>query len=201
MIPRSVRSRLSRLEDRITDARLEMRVREALIEVAPLFYASMHAASVVALVRYGDAQIDERPQFDKRVIAKLVSLLGPDIKPWLEEPSPHLSHPSLCPQIIMLLKELPGGPEQFSGPLASAPRWLLKFAGVQRDAHILGFKLPNLSRASKLGREARKDRDRWPLLPQGTIDAGGPCDEHDLYLNRRAYGAEYLVGLTSLPSS
>jgi hypothetical protein len=209
MIPRSVQSRLSRLEDRITDARFEMQVREAFIEVAPLIYASMHAASVVALVRYGDAKIDEPlsqaynraigklnsrfrteiaqfdepPKVDKRMIADLVSLVGPDIKPWLEEPSPPLSHPSLCPEIIMLLdKEFPGQ-RDFSRPLARSPVWLLRFTGVERDADILGFRLPNVSRAPKLGREARKDRDRWPLLPQGTIDAGGPCDEHDLYVS------------------
>lgn len=107
MIPRSVRSRLSRLEDRITDALCDKRLRGAVIEVAPVVFARMHAASVVALVRYGGVRIDEPlsraynraiaklasrygsdiaqiiepPQIDKQVIGKLVSLFGPEIKP------------------------------------------------------------------------------------------------------------------------
>jgi hypothetical protein len=215
MIPPSKRRRVSRLEERITDARHEKilrGVRRVAMKIAPRFHARMHAASVIALVRYGDAQIDEPlSQARRRTVvklvsrfgtdtqieeqleqrwqaielegnAKLVSLFGPDIKPWLEETifRPRQSRPAYSLHIMKLEAGLPGGPEKFSGPLASAPRWLLKFAGVERDADILGFKLPDLSQAPELRRNARKDRDRWPLLPEGTIDAGAPCYEPDL---------------------
>ena len=230
MIPPSQRRRLSRLEDRITDARTDARYekiwRGVGRKLAPEFFASMHATSVVALLRYGDAQIDEplsqahtraigklvsrfgtnsqieerlsqaHEQAEEEANAILVSLFGSDIKPCLEETifRPCRSRPAYSLHIMKLKAELPGGPEKFSGPLASAPPWLLNFAGVERDAHILGFQLPDLSRASKLGRDARKDRDRWPLLPEGTIDAGGPCYEPDRHVSTEELIERCLVG-------
>jgi hypothetical protein len=51
--------------------------------------------------------------------------------------------------------------------------------GIEWDAKLLGFKLPKLVGAPALREEARRDRNHWPLLPQGTIDRGGPCPEPD----------------------
>src|SRR5260370_7741924 len=76
---------------------------------------------------------------------------------------------------------LPGANEnlKFERIFSKAPVWLLNFTGVEWDAKLLGFKLPKLVGAPALGVEARPDRNRWPFLPQGTIDVGGPCSEPD----------------------
>ena len=63
--------------------------------------------------------------------------------------------------------------------LQKVPHWLLKFTGADWDAAILKMKFPDLDSAPELGKEARLDRDQWPGLPQGTIDAGGPADQPD----------------------
>ena len=68
---------------------------------------------------------------------------------------------------------------KFERIFSKAPVWLLKFTGVEWDAKLLGFKLRKLVGAPELGSEARLDRNRWPFLPEGTIDAGGPCSEPD----------------------
>ena len=68
---------------------------------------------------------------------------------------------------------------KFERIFSKAPVWLLKFTGVEWDAKLLGFKLRKLVGAPELGSEARRDRNRWPFLPEGTIDAGGPCSDAD----------------------
>ena len=80
-----------------------------------------------------------------------------------------------------MFDKLPGGNEKFKFEriFSEAPAWLLKFTGIEWDAKLLGFKLRKLVGAPTLGRQARLDRNKWPFLPEGTIDAGGPCSEPD----------------------
>ena len=150
----------------------------------PYFYATMHSATVIAVALYGEPQIDE-PLYRAhgRMMRELYRLFGTKTEQWIEEgilSRADICARSICPEILtMTLEKFHRKDAKFTAALVSAPVWLLKFADVERDASILGFKLPDLSRAPKLGREARKDRNRWPLLPQGTIDAGGPSDEPD----------------------
>ena len=68
---------------------------------------------------------------------------------------------------------------KFERIFSKAPVWLLKFTGIEWDAKLLGFKLRKLVGAPALGWEARRDRNRWPFLPEGTIDAGGACSDPD----------------------
>ena len=68
---------------------------------------------------------------------------------------------------------------KFERIFSKAPVWLLKFTGIEWDAKLLGFKLRKLVGAPALGSEARLDRNQWPFLPEGTIDAGGPCSDPD----------------------
>ena len=68
---------------------------------------------------------------------------------------------------------------KFERIFSEAPAWLLKFTAVEWDAKLLGFKLRKLVGAPALGRKARLDRNKWPFLPEGTIDGGGPCSEPD----------------------
>jgi hypothetical protein len=175
---RDLHTRVAQLRSRVTIKRLQ----DAVIAFVPYFYATMHSAAVIAVALYGKPQIDE-PLWRAygRTMGELYRLFGTKTEQWIEEGT--LSRDdfralAICPEILTMTLEkyLRKGPK-FTAALVSAPVWLLKFADVERDARILEFKLPDLSRAPKLGREARKDRNRWPLLPEGTIDAGAPCDE------------------------
>ncbi len=80
-----------------------------------------------------------------------------------------------------MFRALPGANDnlKFEQIFSNAPVWFLKFTGIEWDAKLLGFKLRELVGAPELGREARLDRNKWPGLPQETIDAGGPCSEVD----------------------
>ncbi len=81
----------------------------------------------------------------------------------------------------LMFDALPGADAnlKFERIFSKAPVWLLNFTGIEWDAKLLGFKLPKLVGAPALGVEARCDRNRWPFLPEGTIDGGGPCSEPD----------------------
>jgi hypothetical protein len=82
---------------------------------------------------------------------------------------------------ILMFNNLRGGNDnlKFERIFSEAPAWLLKFTAVEWDAKLLGFKLRKLVGTPALGREARRDRNKWPLLPRGMIDEGGPCSEPD----------------------
>ena len=92
-------------------------------------------------------------------------------------------HPTLRGLIYarFMFNALPGADAnlKFERIFSKAPVWLLNFTGIEWDAKLLGFKLPKLVGAPALGVEARRDRNRWPFLPEGTIDRGGPCSEPD----------------------
>jgi hypothetical protein len=49
-----------------------------------------------------------------------------------------------------------------------------EFTRIELDAYVLGFKLPKISGKPAWGVDGVKDSKRWPLLPLGTIGAGGP---------------------------
>jgi hypothetical protein len=68
---------------------------------------------------------------------------------------------------------------KFERIFSEAPAWLLKFTAIEWDAKLLGFELRKLIGTPALGRDARLDRNKWPFLPKGMIDAGGPCSEPD----------------------
>jgi hypothetical protein len=101
---------------------------------------------------------------------------------WIREDrgKAHPKHRALLYPIFMF-NALPGADDnlKFERIFSKAPVWLLKFTGIEWDAKLLGFKLPKLIGAPALGSEARLDRNRWPFLPEGTIDAGGPCSDPD----------------------
>jgi hypothetical protein len=81
----------------------------------------------------------------------------------------------------LMFNNLRGGNNnlKFERIFSEAPAWLLKFTAVEWDAKLLGFKLRKLVGTPELGRDARRDRNKWPLLPRGMIDEGGPCSEPD----------------------
>jgi hypothetical protein len=61
----------------------------------------------------------------------------------------------------------------FTEVFRTAPIWLLQFTKIRLDALILEFQLPDLPTEPMWGIEGLKDAKRWPLLPLGTIGAGG----------------------------
>jgi hypothetical protein len=71
------------------------------------------------------------------------------------------------------------GPEssRFTEIFRRAPGWLLEFTQIELDAHALEFRLPNISAEQVWGVEGLKDSNRWPLLPLGTMAAGGPVSK------------------------
>jgi hypothetical protein len=82
---------------------------------------------------------------------------------------------------------------RFSEVFKTAPGWLLKFTHMEIDAAALEFDLPDLSDELSWGVEAVKDAERWPLLPLGTIAAGGPvcaAPQDGLSANERRFYEE-----------
>jgi hypothetical protein len=180
MIRRELKSQLTELEKRYAAA-VEAKRDE---ETAPARWARFHAMEVAAVVLYGEPKIAEplsaahsrmQEKLDKQFAAAADEC-------WLcqtgEKANP-LIRGVLCQKLMF--DALPGADDnlKFERIFSKAPVWLLHFTGVEWDAKLLGFKLRKLVGAPALGKEARLDRNRWPQLPEGTIDAGGPCSEPD----------------------
>ena len=141
-------------------------------------WARIHAIEVAAVVLYGEPKIAEplsvaylrmQEKLDKQFAAAADEW-------WLRhsgEKADPLMRGILCQ--LLMFDALPGADDnlKFERIFSNAPVWLLNFAGIEWDAKLLGFKLPKLVGAPALGVEARLDRNRWPFLPEGTIDAEG----------------------------
>jgi hypothetical protein len=63
---------------------------------------------------------------------------------------------------------------RFTEIFSTAPGWLLEFTRMRLDAQALEFHLPDRSAELIWGVDGIKDAKRWPLLPLGTMAAGGP---------------------------
>jgi hypothetical protein len=181
MIRRELKSQVNDLEERIAAAVQAERDKVN----APLRQACMHAIHVAAVVLYGEPKIEEPLGIAwSRVEEMLTKKFGAAADEWwLREGEAEL-HPTFRALYLyapFMFINRPGGNDnlKFERIFSEAPAWLLKFTAVEWDAKLLGFKLRKLVGTPKLGREARRGRDRWPLLPEGTIDAGGPCSEPD----------------------
>ena len=193
MIRRELKNRLINLEGRIAAAARAKRaeVQAKLDEVnAPVRHACTHALAVAALALYGEPKIEEPLYLAQiRMVEKLAKELGAVMEEWwirICKEKPHLSTfgtdlvaATMYPRLMF--GNLRGGTDKskFEQIFSEAPAWLLKFTAVEWDAKLLGFGLRELVGAPELGRKARLDRNYWPYLPGGTIDAGGPCSEPD----------------------
>jgi hypothetical protein len=145
----------------------------------------MHAVDVAAVVLYGEPKIEEPLGIAwSRVEEKLTKKFGAAADEWWLREGEEELHPNLRVLFVyvpFMFDKLPGGNYnlKFERIFSEAPAWLLKFTAVEWDAKLLGFKLRKLVGTPELGRDARLDRNNWPSLPKGTIDAGGPCSEPD----------------------
>jgi hypothetical protein len=180
MIRRELKSQVNDLEKRIAAA-----VQAKRDEVdAPVLYARMHSIRVAAVALYGEPKIEEPLRIaQSRMIERLHKEFGAAAEElWLHEIGEKLNlftRAAFYPNL--LFDNLPGGNDnsKFERIFSEAPAWLLKFTAIEWDAKLLGFKLRELVGAPALGRQARLDRNSWPVLPSETIDAGGPCSEPD----------------------
>jgi hypothetical protein len=182
MIRRELKGQLIELEKRYAAAVQAKRDEEN----APARSACFHAIEVAAIVLHGEPKIDEplsvaysrmQEKLDKEFAAAAEEY-------WIRKlgEKPHPTNPIRAFLYPMLMFDALRGADnnlKFERIFSKAPVWLLKFTGIEWDAKILGFKLRKLVGAPALGSEARRDRNRWPNLPEGTIDAGGPCSEAD----------------------
>jgi hypothetical protein len=181
MIRRELKSQVNDLEMRIAAAVQEKRDKVD----APVCQARMHAIQVAAVVLYGEPKIEEPLGIAwSRVEEMLTKKFGAAVDEWWLREGEEELHPNLRVLFLyapFMFDNRPGGNDnlKFERIFSEAPAWLLKFTAVEWDAKLLGFKLRKLVGTPELGREARRDRNKWPLLPKGTIDAGGPCSEPD----------------------
>ena len=185
MIRRELKSRLINLEERIAAA---VRAKRDKVD-APICNARMHAILVAAVALYGEPKIEEALcNAQLRMEENLDKKFGVAAEEWWnrkdgeedgEELSPVMRTHFVCP--VLMFNNLPGDNDnlKYERIFSEAPAWLLKFTAVEWDAKLLGFKLRELVGAPELGREARRDRNKWPSLPEGRIDAGGACSEPD----------------------
>ena len=164
MIRRELKSQLIELEKRYAPVVKAKRDKET----APARGAHFHALQVAAVASYGEPKMEEpfRVAYSRMKEKLGEELFAAAMDEWWS---------------ALLLDALRRADDnlKFERIFSKAPVWLLKFTGIEWDAKLLGFKLRKLVGAPALGWEARRDRNRWPFLPEGTIDAGGPCSDPD----------------------
>ena len=180
MIRRELKSQLTELEKRYAAAVQAKRDEEN----APARRARFHAIEVAAIVLHGEPKMEEPLRVArKRMQEKLDKEFAAAVDEYWIRKDGEKVHPSMRSFFypMFMFDALRGVDNNFKFEriFSKAPVWLLKFTGIEWDARILGFKLRKLVGAPALGSEARRDRNRWPDLPEGTIDAGGPCSEAD----------------------
>jgi hypothetical protein len=163
--------RLRRLEKQI-EPTIEERERRELERDKRLRQAVRdHATMVVMLALHGNPRIDEPLRFTWDRALKSLAL----------NDCPRQQIPERLRALVVA--DLPGNTEnaKFANVFRSAPQWLLDFCFCVLDAHVLGFDLPRSSeRVPEPGRKAIDDIYKWPGLPTGTLEAGGPILEPDL---------------------
>jgi hypothetical protein len=181
MIRRELKSQVNDLEKRIAAAVQAKRDEPD----ARVRYARIHAIQVAAVALYGEPKIEEQLwNAQSRMEGKLTEQFAPVVDELLRRQGKEVwgsTFKALFHYAPFMFNNLPGGNDnlKFEQIFSEAPAWLLKFTGVEWDAKLLGFKLRDLVGAPELGREARRDRNKWPILPAWTIDDGGPCSEPD----------------------
>ena len=180
MIRRELKRQLIELEKRYAAAVKAKRDQAN----ALAFWASIHAMRVAAVVLYGEPKIEERlSPARSRMEEKLdKEFAAAAEESWIRtfgNKGDSTLRPLLYPMLMFDALHGADNNLKFKRIFSKAPVWLLKFTGIEWDAKLLGFKLRKLVGAPALGWEARRDRNRWPFLPEGTIDAGGPCSDPD----------------------
>jgi hypothetical protein len=126
-----------------------------------------------ALVLYGEPKLDEPLALAWQRCLTLVDVKSPGANHYVDFAEALLFR--------RLMTDLPGEneTEKFKYTLSKAPIWLLRFTSAKVTAYLIGIACPDLSAAPAWGRVGLKDARNWPLLPQGTLQAGDPIKESD----------------------
>ena len=183
MIRRELKSQVNDLEKRIAAA---VKAKRDKVN-APVRFARDHAVEVAAVVLHGEPKVEEPLGIRKsRMLEKLEKQFAVEAEEFCfryfgSKPDRFLRPHLRFVYFFYMFDSLRGGNDnlKFERVFSEAPAWLLKFTAIESDRKLLGFKLRKLVGTPALGREARLERNKWPSLPQGTIDAGGPCSEPD----------------------
>ncbi len=183
---RAINHRLDRLEKQ-GEATAAVRKRRTSEQVERLSQAAReHAAMVAALVLHGDPQMDEPLKCARDRMLENFRLTN--VQP--------AGYPLLVHEFVMA--EVPGDTEnaKFAQVLRSAPQWLLVFCMCHIDAQILGFGLPTFpDPPPEPGLVGIDDMFCWPGLPSGTLGAGGPIPEPNLF---EALSSDELIDFDAL---
>jgi len=183
MIRRELKSQLINLERRYASV---VKAKRDKVN-APVRFARDHAVEVAAVVLHGEPKIEEPLGIaQSRMLEKLEKKFAAVAEEFCfrdfgKKPDRFLRPHLRFLYFLLMFDNLRGGNDnlKFERVFSEAPAWLLKFTAIDWDAKLLGFKLRKLVGTPALGREARLERNKWPSLPEGTIDAGGPCSEPD----------------------
>jgi hypothetical protein len=186
---RANRRRLSRLEKLAEPVIVERKRRKAEIAQKLCQAAWEHATRLAVVILHGEPKIDEPLALAwSRALAHLE----------LADTDEEMLRISLR---LHILKTQPGRSEhaKLAHVLASAPQWLLIFCAGYFDAEVLGFDLPKHPEPPpKPGADALKDMQAWPLLPTGTLGAGGPICEDEPDQVRALVSSEEFMDLNRL---
>jgi hypothetical protein len=128
--------------------------------------ARRHATAVAAIVLSGQPRIDEPLSL---AWARALRQYGIDGNDQVEA----------AQELYPIIKGDSSESARFTEIFSRAPVWLLQFTGMAMDACLLKFELPNISKKLRWGSSGFEDAQRWPLLPVGTISAGGPIPHSD----------------------
>jgi hypothetical protein len=142
-----------------------------------------HATAVAAIVISGEPKIDE-PLV--RAWARTLAHYRIDVEDLTSKIDQREAAQKLYPPIIedrdytsphpwrdLSIVHAPES-ARFTEIFKTAPGWLLEFTRIGMDALALKFGLPDIPVESVWGVDGIEDEKRWPLLPLGTMAAGGP---------------------------
>jgi hypothetical protein len=157
---------------------MESRISELRIGLMNTEYFLYHATQVAAIVVSGQPRIDEplANAWDRTLQRYGIIIKEPD------SCRDQIIAPRRLLRLVIDPRDQMNDVEQaaeFTKIFRDAPVWLLQFTAIVRDAALLKFQLPDLSRKLRWGSLGYQDFCRWPLLPLGTMDSGDPIPRLD----------------------
>jgi len=168
------RHRLSKIENAVSIAQKESKERKKVWR----YHARHHATAVAAIVLSGQPKIAEPlNRAWTRALQHYAIKVGE---------SGGIDQARAAEQLLPMIIGKEEMSARFTEIFSTAPVWVLQFTGLTRDAHLLNFRLPDISRSRFIwGSLGYEDATRWPLLPLGTMAAGDPIantDPRQLYI-------------------
>ena len=119
-------------------------------------FAHLHAIQVAAVALYGEPKMEEPLSVaHSRMQEKLNKEFAAAAEEWWMRERGEKGDPLmldyLCQQLMFNALHGANDNLKFERIFSKAPVWLLKFTGVEWDAKLLGFKLPQAHRSARFG--------------------------------------------------